>query len=233
MSLRPQVVYLVPEETARVARAAFPKGNVYMRMHDELGMFYQDLQFVPLFSTRGQPAEAPARLALVLVMQFAENLTDRQAADAVRSRLDWKFALGLELTDPGFDYSVLSEFRSRLITGEAEDLLLDTMLDHFKARGLIKPRGRQRTDSTHVLAAIRSLNRLELVGRTLQHALNVLAQEVPDWLVAQISPDWFDRYSRQLDEYRLPKSEPERGCGVRDTLAWHVLISSMCSRLRR
>jgi transposase len=210
MSLRPQVVYLVPEETARVARAAFPKGNVYMRMHDELGMFYQDLQFVPLFSTRGQPAEAPARLALVLVMQFAENLTDRQAADAVRSRLDWKFALGLELTDPGFDYSVLSEFRSRLITGEAEDLLLDTMLDHFKARGLIKPRGRQRTDSTHVLAAIRSLNRLELVGRTLQHALTGLAQEVPDWLVAQISPDWFDRYSRQLDEYRLPKSEPER-----------------------
>ncbi|MDQ5851523.1 MAG: transposase, partial [Chloroflexota bacterium] len=169
MSLRPQVVYLVPEETARVARAAFPKGNVYMRMHDELGMFYEDLQFAPLFSTRGQPAEAPARLALVLVMQFAENLTDRQAADAVRSRIDWKFALGLELTDPGFDYSVLSEFRSRLIAGGVEDLLLDTMLDHFKAQGLIKPRGRQRTDSTHVLAAIRSLNRLELVGRTLQH----------------------------------------------------------------
>jgi transposase len=210
MSLRPQVVYLVPEETARVARAAFPKGNVYMRMHDELGMFYEDLQFAPLFSTRGQPAEAPARLALVLVMQFAENLTDRQAADAVRSRIDWKFALGLELTDPGFDYSVLSEFRSRLIAGGVEDLLLDTMLDHFKAQGLIKPRGRQRTDSTHVLAAIRSLNRLELVGRTLQHTLNVLAQEVPEWLVAQISPDWFDRYSRQLDEYRLPKGEQER-----------------------
>jgi transposase len=210
MSLRPQVVYVVPEETARVARAAFPKGNVYMRMHDELGMFYADHQFAPLFSTRGQPAEAPARLALVLVMQFAENLTDRQAADAVRGRIDWKFALGLELTDPGFDYSVLSEFRARLIAGGAEDLLLDTMLAHFKARGLIKSRGRQRTDSTHVLAAIRSLNRLELVGRTLQHALNTLAQQAPDWLVTQISPDWFDRYSRQLDEYRLPKGELER-----------------------
>lgn len=210
MSLRPQVVYLVPTETARVARAAFPKGNVYMRMHDELGMFYEDHQFGPLFSTRGQPAEAPARLALVLVMQFAENLTDRQAADAVRSRLDWKYALGLELTDPGFDYSVLSEFRSRLIAGGAEELLLDTMLTHFKARGLITARGRQRTDSTHVLAAIRSLNRLELVGRTLQHALNTLAQTAPQWLQAQITPDWFDRYSYQLDEYRLPKSEPDR-----------------------
>ncbi len=210
MSLQPQVVYLVPEETARVARAAFPKGNVYMRMYDELGMLYSNQQFAALFPTRGQPAEAPARLALILVMQFAENLTDRQAADAVRSRIDWKFALGLELTDAGFDHSVLSEFRDRLIAGGAEDLLLNTMLTHFKARGLIKARGRQRTDSTHVLAAIRNLNRLELVGRTLQHALNALAEVAPEWLLAQITPDWFDRYSRQLDEYRLPKGEQER-----------------------
>ncbi len=210
MSLQPQVVYRVPDETARVARAAFPKGNVYMRMYDELGMLYANHQFAALFPTRGQPAEAPARLALILVMQFAENLTDRQAADAVRSRIDWKYALGLELTDAGFDFSVLSEFRDRLIAGQAEDLLLNTMLTHFKGRGLIKARGKQRTDSTHVLAAIRNLNRLELVGRTLQHALNTLAQLAPDWLRAQITPDWFDRYSRQLDEYRLPKGAQER-----------------------
>ena len=210
MSLHPQVFYLVPKETARVARAAFPKGNVYMRMYDELGMLYENHQFAALFPKRGQPAEAPARLALILVMQFAENLTDRQAADAVRSRIDWKYALGLDLTDAGFDFSVLSEFRDRLIAGEAEELLLTTMLTHFKAQGLIKPRGKQRTDSTHVLAAIRNLNRLELVGRTLQHALNTLAQLAPDWLRAQITPDWFDRYSRQLDEYRLPKGEQER-----------------------
>lgn len=210
MSLHPQVFYLVPEETARVARAAFPKGNVYMRMYDELGMLYENHQFAALFPRRGQPAEAPARLALILVMQFAENLTDRQAADAVRGRIDWKYALGLELTDAGFDFSVLSEFRDRLIAGEAEELLLTTMLTHFKACGLIKPRGKQRTDSTHVLAAIRNLNRLELVGRTLQHALNTLAQLAPAWLRAQITPDWFDRYSRQLDEYRLPKGEQER-----------------------
>src|SRR5215210_2343826 len=162
MSLHPQVFSLVPEETARVARAAFPKGNVYMRMYDELGMLYANHQFAALFPTRGQPAEAPARLALILVMQFAENLTDRQAADAVRGRIDWKYALGLELTDAGFDHSVLSGFRTRLIEGQAEQRLLTVMLDLLQQRGLLQARGRQRTDSTHVLAAIRTMNRLEL-----------------------------------------------------------------------
>ena len=210
MSLRPQVFYVIPDQTVRVARAAFPKGNLYMRMYDQLGALFADRHFADLFPTCGQPAESPARLALVLIMQFAENLTDRQAADAVRGRIDWKYALGLELTDPGFDFSVLSEFRDRLISGEAEQRIFDLILDQFKAAGLLKVRGHQRTDSTHILAAIHSLNRLELVGRTLQHALNALAEEAPDWLIAQITPDWFDRYSRQIDEYRLPKSEPDR-----------------------
>ena len=101
-------------------------------------------------------------------MQFAENLTDRQAADAVRSRIDWKYALGLTLTDPGFDYSILSEFRQRLLTGGVEHQVFEAMLTRFKEKGLLKGRGKQRTDSTHILAAVRSLNRLELVGRTLQ-----------------------------------------------------------------
>jgi transposase len=124
MSLPASPDFPIPEETVRVAHAAFPKGNVFMRMRDALGPIYSNPQFARLFSQTGQPAEAPARLALVLVMQFAEGLADRQAADAVRSRIDWKYALGLELTDPGFDYSVLSEFRTRLIAGEGEHLLL-------------------------------------------------------------------------------------------------------------
>src|SRR5918997_1144528 len=127
MSLQPQVVYLIPEETARVARAAFPKGNVYLRMRDALGMLYDDPTFAALFPPQGEPAESPFRLALTTVFQFAENLSDRQTADAVRGRLDWKYALGLELTDPGFDASVLSEFRSRLVAGRAEYQLLDAM----------------------------------------------------------------------------------------------------------
>src|SRR5215210_6059115 len=176
MSLHPQVFSLVPEETARVARAAFPKGNVYMRMYDELGMLYANHQFAALFPTRGQPAEAPARLALILVMQFAENLTDRQAADAVRSRIDWKYALGLDLTDPGFHYSVLSEFRQRLVAHDKARLLLDTLLDQCATKGLLDGKRKQRTDSTHVLAAIRSLTLIELVGETMRRVLNTIAQ---------------------------------------------------------
>lgn len=172
MSLHPQSFTDVPLETARVAHAAFPQGNIYMRMRDEIGGIYEDEAFAPLFSARGQPAEAPWRLALVTIMQYAEGLPDRQAADAVRSRIDWKYALNLELTDSGFDHTVLSEFRARLITGSAEQLLLEVFLQRCRDRKLLKARGRQRTDSTHVLAAIRVLNRLECVGETLRHALN-------------------------------------------------------------
>jgi transposase len=210
MSLHPQPIDPIPEETARVARAAFPKGNPYMRMRDELGVFYQDETFVTLFPARGQSAESPWRVALVLVMQYAENLSDRQAADAVRSRIDWKYALSLELTDAGFNYSVLSEFRDRLIAGNAEQLLLDTMLQRFKEQGLLKARGRQRTDSSHVLAAVRVLNRLECVGETFRHALNSLAVAAPEWLAPQLDPAWADRYGPRFDEYRLPKQKEER-----------------------
>ena len=128
----------IPEETFRVAHAAFPQGNVFMRMRDALGPIYSNPPFAHLFSQTGQPAEAPARLALVLVLPFAEGLADRQAADAVRRRLDWKDALGLELTDPGFDDTVLSEFRTRLIAGEGEHLLLETMLTSLQERGCSK-----------------------------------------------------------------------------------------------
>src|SRR5262245_3465552 len=117
MSLKPESIGLVPEETARIARAAFPNGHLYMRMRDEAGSIFEDHQFAPLFSRRGQPAEAPWRLALITIMQYAEGLSDRQAANAVRGRIDWKYALGLELTDPGFDSTILSEFRTRLIKG--------------------------------------------------------------------------------------------------------------------
>jgi transposase len=207
MSLHPEVSYLMPEETERVARAAFPRGNMYMRMRDTFGQMYDHQPFVPLFSARGRPAEAPARLALVTVMQFAEGLSDRQAADAVRSRIDWKYALSLELTDPGFDSSVLSEFRTRLLANGAETLLLETLLTRFGEQGLLKVRGKQRTDSSHVLAAVRALNRVELVGETVWHALNVLATVAPEWLRVHTPPEWVERYAYRCDEYRLPKGK--------------------------
>jgi transposase len=184
MSLRPHSAPSIPEETQRVARAAFPKGTLCIRIADELGALYRDDQFAELFPNRGQPAASPARLALTSVLQYVEGLSDRQAADAVRGRIDWKYALALELTDPGFDHTVLSEFRCRLVHGQAELQLLDTLLERCRGLGLIRPRGRQRTDSTHVLAAVRTLNRLERVGETMRAALNELAVMAPDWLQA-------------------------------------------------
>ena len=210
MSLHSHAIYPVPEATQRIARAAFPHGNIYMQVADRLGNIYHDAQFIALFPTRGQPAEAPARLALATVLQFAEGLSDRQAADAVRSRIDWKYILGLELTDPGFHHTVLSEFRTRLVTGEAEQLLLDTLLTLARTQGLLKARGCQRTDSTHVLAAIRVLNRLERVGETLRSALNSLAIVVPVWLQALAPLEWYDRYSRRVENSHLPKTEEAR-----------------------
>jgi transposase len=185
MTLHACDLFSIPAETARVAEAAFPKGNVYMTMRDKLNLWYKDSDFAPLFqSNQGRPAESPGRLALVTVMQFAEGLTDQQAAEAVRSRIDWKYALGLKLTDPGFHYSILSDYRQRLIAGGAEQQLLDDMLRQFQKQGLLKARGKQRTDSTHVLAAIRELNRLECIGETLRYALNSLAVVAPEWLRA-------------------------------------------------
>ncbi len=210
MSLQPQPIGPIPDQTALVAQAAFPKATPFMRRRDELGTIYEDHTFADLFPKRGQPAEAPWRLALVTIMQFAEGLTDRQAADAVRGHIDWKYALGLELTDSGFDFSVLSQFRTRLLQGKAEEKLLNTMLEHFKAKGLLKEGGRARTDSTHVLAAIRVLHRLESIGETLRAVLNDLATVVPQWLREQVSSEWYARYSTRFETYRLPKAEAER-----------------------
>lgn len=210
MSYAKAVGEQVPEDTARVARAVFVKGNPYLRLRDTLGVVYQSADYRALFDHRGQPAISPGLLALVTAMQYAEGLTDRQAADAVRSRIDWKYVLGLELTDQGFDYSVLSEFRGRLVTHQTQLKLLEDLLQRLGEADLLSGTQVQRTDSTHVLASIRSLNRLELVGETLRHTLEVLAVAYPEWLLAHVSTDWFDRYGARFEEYRLPNKVAER-----------------------
>lgn len=197
----------IPEETVEIAQAAFPKGNIYMTMRDELGVMYEDSEFATLFASDGQPGLPPGMLAQVTVMQYAEGLTDRQAAEAVRARIDWKYALNLEMRDSGFHYSALSEFRDRLISGEMEGKLLDDLLQQWQKRGLVKARGQQRTDSTIVLANIRQLNRLSCVGETMRRALNDISAVAPEWLLEQISSDWFDRYGPRFDGYRLPKGK--------------------------
>ncbi len=210
MSLQPRTAFQIPEETQRVARAAFPRSTLCLQIADALGPVYEDESFADLFPRRGQPAQAPGRLAWVTVLQFVENLSDRAAADAVRGRLDWKYLLGLELTDPGFDHTVLSEFRSRLVAGQAEQQLLDRFLEPLQAQGLFQAGGRQRTDSTHILAAVRDLNRLERVGETLRAALNSVAVVAPDGLQILAPPVWYERYGHRIENYHLPKSAAAR-----------------------
>src|SRR5215213_937425 len=210
MSLRPDPIKPVPEETARIARAAFRKVYPLLILRYELDAIFADADFTDLFPKLGQPALPPWRLALVTILQFREDLPDRRAAEAVRARIDWKYLLGLELADPGFDHSVLCEFRSRLLAGSAEERLLHELLEACQARGLLKARGRQRTDATRVLASIRALNRLELVGETLRAALNELATVAPDWL-RQVAPkDWYKRYAHRVEDGRLPQATAER-----------------------
>jgi transposase len=217
MSLRSPLGYSLPEETARVARAAFPKGNPYLRLADVLGPIFPNPDFADLYSAVGQPAEDPAHLALVTLFQFAEGLTDRQAADAVRSRIDWKYALCLPLDDDGFDASVLAEFRARFLSNGAERRLFERLLEGLKDQGVVKGGGRQRTDSTQVLAAIRSLSRLGCVGETVRHALNAVATVAPGWLRGWAPPEWDDRYGQRRQEARLPT-----GPAARQVLAEHI-----------
>ncbi|ACU38873.1 transposase IS4 family protein [Actinosynnema mirum DSM 43827] len=204
VSLRGVELAEIPEETARVARAVFPRGCLAMRMCDVLGPVFADADFAELFAVRGRPAVSPARLALVSVLQFAEGLTDRQAAHAVRSRLDWKYALSLESTDTGFDFSVLSEFRARLAEADAGRAVFDAVLRAAGEAGLVKPGGRRRTDATRVLAPTRDLNRLEFVVETLRTALDQVAEVAGDWLVTVAAPEWFDRYSARPEDSRFP-----------------------------
>lgn len=210
MSLKPHEGYQVPDETARVAHIIFPKGNLVMRLRDEFGDLFNDHDFAELYPVRGQPGQAPALLAIVTLLQFVESLTDRQAADAVRTRIDWKYALGLSLEDTGFHHTVLSEFRTRLLDHGAEQQLFEAIVELAKAKGLIKAGGRQRSDSTHILGAMRAMTRLEAVTETLHHALNELARSYPEWLRTQVNPDWLARYGSRTSDFRLPKSQAKR-----------------------
>ncbi|MFE3887978.1 IS1182 family transposase [Streptomyces lydicus] len=210
MSMQPKEPVVIPAETVRVTRAAFPKGSLATRVRDELGLLFRDEEFADLFPLRGKPAWSPGRLTLVLVLQFVEGLTDRQAAEAVRARIDFKYALGLDLDDPGFDFSVLSEFRDRLVEAEAGRRVLDGILTAAREKGLLKTAGRARTDSTHVLSSARELCWLEMVAETLRLALNALAQAAPDWLVSVAEPDWFKHYATRAEDSRFPKARTRR-----------------------
>jgi transposase len=211
MTWHPQPLPPVPEATAAAVRAAFPKGNLYVDLRTEFGTLYEDQLFADLYPPQGRPVEvAPWRLVLVIIMQYIEGLTDRQAADAVRRCMDWKYALSLDLHDPGFHFTLLHDFRQRLLAQDAAQRLLDTFLTTCKARGWLKARSTQRTDSTHVLAAIRTLHRLECVLEAMHYALNQLSNADPGWVQQRVSLEWYDRYGLRSDQVRLPKEARKR-----------------------
>ncbi len=210
MSLQPTLRYIIPEQTAHIAKAAFPKSTLCLQIYDHLGTIFEDPDFGDLFSRRGQPAAAPFRLALVTLLQFVEGRSDRAAANAVRRRIDWQYLLCLELDDPGFHYSVLCEFRQRLLNAGVEQRLLETLLALLRTHNLVKARTVSRTDSTDVVAAIRQMNQLERVTETLRATLNVLATVAPEWVHTTIPVEWTERYGLRAEASRLPQDEAER-----------------------
>jgi transposase len=211
MSLHPQPFPALPEDTARVAKAAFKrKGNIYVTIGDQLGSLFADDDFAELYASDGKPAVSPNLLALVTVFQFMENLPDRDAADAVRARIDWKYALHLSLTDMGFDASVLSEFRERLVRHAAAQQMFEHVLQRLQGLDLLRKGGKQRTDATAVLAATELLNRVQLVAETMRLALEELADYRPEWLRSIALPHWYERYSLVLTGFRLPKTKAQQ-----------------------
>jgi transposase len=210
MSMKPHGLEPIPDETRLLVQRLCPKGTLVTQLRDALGPIYSDEPFAYLFPTRGRPAEAPWRLALVTVLQAIEGLTDRQAAEAVQTRIDWLYALALPLDEPSFDYSILTDFRQRLLTAQAQDLILEPILQLSRERGWLKARGKQRTDATAVLARVRALSSLESVGESMRAALNALAEQEPDWLRAHLNPAWDERYVHRFELARFPKAETER-----------------------
>ena len=218
MSMHPQPIPAIPEETARVARAVLPKGNVFLRMRDELGTLYTDEDFRDLFPTRGQPAEAPWRLALVTLMHYAEGLTDRQEALAVRTRIDWKYVFSLELTDTGFDFSVLSAFRSRLLDQGAERRLFDRLLEQLRERGWRHPRvasrGPMRPTCWRPFARCVGSNALE---RPCVRHRALLSEVAPQWRLPHMDPAWAERYEKRWSRFSLAqRGEATGGAGGND-----------------
>ncbi|MBL3671615.1 transposase [Streptomyces sp. M2CJ-2] len=211
MSMLPVGLPEIPEQTVAVARAAFPKGSLPVRVRDRLAEVFVDEPFAGAFGVRGAPGLSPGALSLVTVLQFAEDLTDRQAAAMAVRAIDWKYALGSELTDTGFDASVLSRFRARLADNGMERVVFDRLLEHCKDAGLVAAGGKQRTDSTHVISAVRDLNRLELAGESVRAALEALAVAAPLWLAGQIDVTEFaERYGPRVDGWRMPSSQAKR-----------------------
>lgn len=200
----------VPAKTAELAQKVFKRGNIYVQMRDDLGVIFENEMFRSLFSHVGRPAEAPGNLALILVMQYMEKLSDRQAAEQVGARIDWKYILGLKLEDEGIRYQILTDFRKRIVEGDKVEFLLNTILEQLEEKGWLPGKKKQRTDATYILSAARQLTRLELAWEALSGMIEELAWRAPKWLEQQIDVRWVEAYARPMGWHRLPEKKAER-----------------------
>jgi len=210
MSLKPQPSRPMPAELARLGAILLPSDSPYRLIGDHLYAQYDNAAFADLYHAEGKPALPPVDLLFVLALQALEDLGDRAAADAVRLRLDWKYALHLPLDYAGFNFSVLSDFRVRLLAHDAAARLFDTLLGQLRELGLLKRRGRQRTDSLAVLARIHLLTRVELVVETLRLAIRALLHADPAWAKSTMSPTWEELYGQRMVAERLSEAERQR-----------------------
>ncbi|MBN1372405.1 MAG: IS1182 family transposase [Anaerolineaceae bacterium] len=207
MCLKVQPPWPMPTETATVGQVILKADSPYRLIGDKLfGQFSEDA-YADLYSPEGKPGLSPVILAFVTVFQFMERLPDRQAAESLRMRMDWKYALHLPLTYEGFDFSVLSEFRDRLIEHDAEGRVFETLVAAFREVGLIKERGKQRTDSIAMLTKVRRLSRLELVVETLRMAVGALVKADREWSAEIIPPSWEERYGERFVMQRYSEKE--------------------------
>ena len=229
MTLHPRDLTSVPADTAALAEQLLPATNPYRVLGDHLADLFADIEFAPLYTSRGRAAISPSLLALVTLFQFLENVPDREAAEMVRVRVDWKYALHLPLADPGFDYTCLCYFRRRLLEHQQEGQLFEAVLQKVQAWGFLKKRGKQRTDALAVLGAVRQLSTLETVSETLRLALRALEAAAPVWVAARLPEDILEPYARSQPEYRL--SAAEREAAVQDVGRWGFwLLDQLAAR---
>lgn len=197
----------LPDDLARLGAVLLPDDSPYRLVGDQLYAQYRDEDFADLYHREGKPGLSPVLLAFVTVFQCLENLSDRKAVEALKFRIDWKYALQLPLEYAGFDSSVRCDFRQRLITHEAEGRVFDRVLEQVRDLGLLKHRGTQRTDSLALLTRARTLRRLELVFETLRVALRALLRADADWLTATLPATWADRYQYHCRVERHSEAE--------------------------
>jgi transposase len=200
----------LPRDTARAAEAAFGKGNIYLVIGDQVERLLAGGDLADLATQAEKSASTRTILALVTAFQYAENLPDRRAAEAVRTRTDWKYALHLPLDGPGFDRSELCEFRKQLLLDPVAQQGFQHMLDRLAELGLWRNKNHQRVEVVEVLTAVCLVSRLERLAEAMRITLEALATRQPEWLRTVTLPHWYERYNQVFSMSLLPHSKKEQ-----------------------